>query len=146
MAREHARRAKARRRARADIFYTRARSYQEDALANLRNVAIPGTGVPLSLLARSKPLAYLFFVFAYPFVCAMAAANKARAARLFAVAPQRHASLGALRKRAARAQLEDERREVARPQPVRRERVDDRRDLCELRVPRDALPPSRHRH
>ena len=81
MAREHARRAKARRRARADIFYTRARSYQEDALANLRNVAIPGTGVPLSLLARSKPLAYLFFVFAYPFVCAMAAANKARATR-----------------------------------------------------------------
>ena len=82
--------------------------------------------------------------------------RRRRALRVVAAGPARAGAItvdpgearvrGGDERRAHRAQLDDERREVARPQPVRRERVDDRRDLCELRVPRDALPPSRHRH
>ena len=61
------------------------------------------------------------------------AAGPARAGAI-AVDPGEARVRGGDERRAHRAQLDDERRQVARPEPVRRERVDDRRDLCELRV------------
>jgi hypothetical protein len=39
---------------------------------NLRNVAIPGTGIPLSIIARFKPVAFLFVVFGMPLICVIA--------------------------------------------------------------------------
>eukprot|EP00940_MAST-03C_sp_MAST-3C-sp2_P002396 g2396.t1 len=50
-------------------------TFQDDMVKNLRNVAIPGTGVPLSWLARYKFLCYLFLWLGYPFVAFVAAAN-----------------------------------------------------------------------
>jgi hypothetical protein len=48
-------------------------SYRDDLLDNLRNVAIPGTGIPLSLFVRSKWLALAFVTTATPVVSFMAA-------------------------------------------------------------------------
>ena len=45
-------------------------------LANLRNVAIPGTGVPLSLLVRFKLVAFLFLLIGYPVVALVAGIRK----------------------------------------------------------------------
>jgi len=53
-------------------------SYQLDLLDNLRNVAIPGTGIPLSVLARVWVIAAFFYVFVNPFLCMLAAINDAR--------------------------------------------------------------------
>mmetsp|Transcript_12491 Transcript_12491/g.26780 ORF Transcript_12491/g.26780 Transcript_12491/m.26780 type:complete len:403 (+) Transcript_12491:267-1475(+) len=48
-------------------------TFQDDMKKNLRNVAIPGTGIPLSLFALHKSLALFFLFVLYP-LCALAAA------------------------------------------------------------------------
>jgi hypothetical protein len=66
----------------ASVFYLynkphyRKGSYRDDLIDNLRNVAIPGTGIPLSLVARSKTLGCLFLMTAYPAVSYVAAIHK----------------------------------------------------------------------
>lgn len=52
-------------------------SFQVDLLRNLRNVAVPGTGVPLSLFCHSRVTALLYIVFAMPAVCFLGALNTA---------------------------------------------------------------------
>lgn len=47
-------------------------------LDNLRNVAIPGTGVPLSIFCYSIYTCLFFIVFLNPLICLLAAVNKAR--------------------------------------------------------------------
>ena len=42
-------------------------------MQNLRNVAIPGTGIPLSWVARFRPVAFAFVVAGIPLVCVVAA-------------------------------------------------------------------------
>lgn len=54
----------------------RTGSFQDDMKTNLRNVAIPGTGIPLSLLVSSKLLAFAFLLIGYPMVCAVAGLRK----------------------------------------------------------------------
>ena len=61
-----------------DRPHYRAGTFQEDMLANLRNVALPGTGIPLSLLVRHKILAFLFLLFGYPLVAIVAGLRKGR--------------------------------------------------------------------
>merc|ERR1712093_601660 len=51
----------------------RTGTFQQDMRTNLRNVAIPGTGLPLSWVCLVKPLAYAFLLFGYPLVCLGAA-------------------------------------------------------------------------
>ena len=48
-----------------DKPHYRKGSYRDDLVDNLRNVAIPGTGIPLSLFVRSKILALGFVLIAY---------------------------------------------------------------------------------
>jgi len=63
------------------IFYLwdkphyRKGSYSDDLLDNLRNVAIPGTGIPLSIFARGKILALLLVLLFYPLVSIIAAVH-----------------------------------------------------------------------
>ena len=52
-------------------------TFQDDMIKNLRNVAIPGTGIPLSLLSRSKILCYCFLFVGYPIVALISAINAA---------------------------------------------------------------------
>jgi len=47
----------------------RAPTYQADVLANYSNVAVPGTGIPLSIGARFQVVARLFLIFLYPILC-----------------------------------------------------------------------------
>lgn len=55
----------------------RSPSFQQDMLDNLKNVAVPGTGIPLSWFCGYQSVA-LFFVFMInPLVCFMGAVNKA---------------------------------------------------------------------
>ncbi len=63
-----------------DRPHYRAPTYRHDLLANLRNVAVPGTGVPLSVFCVSKGLAYLFFFALYPLLAFAGALNVARTA------------------------------------------------------------------
>jgi len=51
-------------------------TYRDDLLDNLRNVALPGTGVPLSWMARSRLLAVPFLLTAYPAVSLVAAVHQ----------------------------------------------------------------------
>lgn len=51
----------------------RTGTFQQDMRTNLRNVAIPGTGLPLSWVCLVKPLAYAFLLFGYPLLCLIAA-------------------------------------------------------------------------
>jgi hypothetical protein len=51
-------------------------SYRDDLLDNLRNVAIPGTGIPLSLFAGSRIVAMTFLLTAYPAVSLVSALHK----------------------------------------------------------------------
>lgn len=55
------------------VRHYRAPSFQADILANLKNVAIPGTGVPLSWVCKTKPTALLFLFALYPLACLVAA-------------------------------------------------------------------------
>ncbi len=45
---------------------------------NLRNVAIPGTGIPLSLYCSFKAMTYFFILVVNPALCLMAAINLQR--------------------------------------------------------------------
>lgn len=45
---------------------------------NLRNVAIPGTGIPLSLYCSFKAMTYVFISVVNPALCLMAAINLQR--------------------------------------------------------------------
>lgn len=47
----------------------RAPSYQQDLLDNLRNVAVPGTGIPLSVFCRWRLVALFYVLFVAPLVC-----------------------------------------------------------------------------
>lgn len=51
-------------------------TFQDDMKKNLRNVAIPGTGVPLSLLCYSKLQGYAFLAVGYPVVALVAALHR----------------------------------------------------------------------
>lgn len=61
------------------IFYLwskphyRNSSFGEDMAKNLRNVAIPGSGIPLSFFCLMKGLAFFFVMFLNPIVCLLAA-------------------------------------------------------------------------
>lgn len=59
----------------------RKSSYSLDLVDNLRNVAIPGTGMPLSYLAHFKFVAASFYLFVNPWLCFIAALNDARVKR-----------------------------------------------------------------
>ncbi|CAM9474598.1 unnamed protein product [Ectocarpus sp. 8 AP-2014] len=66
------------------IFYLwskphyRNASFKEDMFKNLRNVAIPGTGIPLSFYCSFKAMVYLFILVVNPAICFMAAINLQR--------------------------------------------------------------------
>jgi hypothetical protein len=69
----------------------RSATFQQDMLDNLRNVAIPGSGIPLSVFCHSYYVCMWFVVFANPFVCFLGAVNKCRrdyAAAAAAAAPR----------------------------------------------------------
>jgi len=51
-------------------------SYRDDLVDNLRNVAIPGTGLPLSWMARSRLFALPFLLTAYPAVSLIASVHQ----------------------------------------------------------------------
>jgi hypothetical protein len=51
-------------------------SYKDDLVDNLRNVAIPGTGIPLSIFVRSRIVALGFLLTAYPAVSLVASLHK----------------------------------------------------------------------
>jgi hypothetical protein len=63
------------------IFYLwdkphyRKASYREDKRDNLRNVAIPGTGCPLSIFTQNKVTALFLLLFLYPIVSLVAAVH-----------------------------------------------------------------------
>lgn len=59
----------------------RAASFCADARANLRNVALPGTGLPLSAFCASRALAALFVTHGLPLACLLEALRR----RLLAV-------------------------------------------------------------
>lgn len=59
-----------------DKPHYRKGSYKTDLVDNLRNVAIPGTGVPLSLFVRSKFIALSFILIQYPAISLAAALHK----------------------------------------------------------------------
>jgi len=48
-------------------------SWGEDSVKNMRNLCIPGTGIPLSWLAMHKDIALVFLWCIYPIVCLVAA-------------------------------------------------------------------------
>jgi hypothetical protein len=48
-------------------------SFYVDLVKNLRNVAIPGTGIPLSIISYSRLILFPFLVFVYPVLCAIGA-------------------------------------------------------------------------
>ena len=58
-----------------DKPHYRSGTFQNDMLKNLRNVAIPGTGIPLSIFARYKFLAYWMILVGYPLTAFLAALN-----------------------------------------------------------------------
>lgn len=59
-----------------DKPHYRKGSYRDDLVDNLRNVAIPGTGIPLSIIARSRILALGFLLTTYPAVSLVASIHK----------------------------------------------------------------------
>jgi len=66
----------------SSVFYLynkphyRKGSYRDDLIDNLRNVAIPGSGLPLSIVARSRILGLLFLLTTYPAASYAAAIHK----------------------------------------------------------------------
>ena len=55
----------------------RSASFQQDMLDNLKNVAIPGTGIPLSYFCGSYLVCLLFVFVGNPAVCLLGAVHKA---------------------------------------------------------------------
>mmetsp|Transcript_44324 Transcript_44324/g.107125 ORF Transcript_44324/g.107125 Transcript_44324/m.107125 type:complete len:445 (-) Transcript_44324:727-2061(-) len=66
----------------ASVFYLynkphyRKGSYRDDLVDNLRNVAIPGTGIPLSLVAHTRTAGLMFLLTAYPTISLVASVHK----------------------------------------------------------------------
>ena len=58
-----------------DVPHYRAEHLQEDLINNFSNVAIPGTGIPISLLCYHKLILWAYFVFVHPFLTIVAAYN-----------------------------------------------------------------------
>jgi len=56
-----------------DKPHYRSGTFQNDMLKNLRNVAVPGTGIPLSIFATSKLLAYWMILVGYPIIAVISA-------------------------------------------------------------------------
>ena len=56
----------------------RSKSFQEDLLKNLSNVAVPGTGVPLNNICYSSYIALLFLVIFVPIISFLGALNNER--------------------------------------------------------------------
>jgi len=56
-----------------DKPHYRSGTFQNDMLKNLRNVAVPGTGMPLSVFASSKLLAYWMILVGYPIISIISA-------------------------------------------------------------------------
>ena len=56
-----------------DLPHYRNGTFQDDMLKNLRDVAIPGTGLPLSLFAYTKVGVYFLIVVLYPIIALVAA-------------------------------------------------------------------------
>ena len=59
-----------------DKDHYRNGDFQEDMIKNLRDVALPGTGIPLSYFAYHKILTYFFLLVLYPTVAWIAAFNR----------------------------------------------------------------------
>lgn len=59
----------------------RSKSFQQDMLDNLKNVAVPGTGVALSWFCYSKVTAMFFVFLLNPLICFLGAINQARHSR-----------------------------------------------------------------
>jgi hypothetical protein len=59
----------------------RSKSFQQDLLDNLKNVAVPGTGIPLSWFCYSKYTAMMMVFLINPFLCFLGAVNQARVLR-----------------------------------------------------------------
>ena len=59
----------------------RSTTFQQDMIDNLKNVAIPGTGVPLSIFCYSWWVCLYFILFVNPLVCLLGAINKSRKIR-----------------------------------------------------------------
>eukprot|EP00981_Chlorochromonas_danica_P001070 scaffold246_cov181-Ochromonas_danica.AAC.4 len=60
----------------------RSSSFQQDMLDNLRNVAVPGTGIPLSVFCQYKIVALIFVYLFNPVLCLLGAIHKARVTTL----------------------------------------------------------------
>lgn len=56
----------------------RSRSFQQDLIDNLKNVALPGTGLPLSFFCTNYYLCLFFITIIYPLVSLVGAVNVAR--------------------------------------------------------------------
>lgn len=61
-----------------DKAHYRNGTFQEDMIKNLRNVAIPGTGIPLSLFCYSRIVCLVCILILYPLVALVAAINVGR--------------------------------------------------------------------
>ena len=55
----------------------RSPSFKIDLIDNLKNVAVPGTGIPLSLFCYNWYVTLLFIVYLNPLLCFMGAIHKA---------------------------------------------------------------------
>jgi hypothetical protein len=58
-----------------DQPHYRSTNFRQDMIDNLSNVAIPGTGIPLSLFSRSYWVSLWYVMFVVPFVCWCGAIN-----------------------------------------------------------------------
>lgn len=56
-----------------DRPHYRTGTHQGDMLKNLRNVAVPGTGIPLHFFVMARPLAYFFMLVVYPILAFISA-------------------------------------------------------------------------
>ena len=56
-----------------NLPHYRAPNYQADLLANLKNVALPGTGIPLSVFCYNYYIALIFIFIGIPFYCFVSA-------------------------------------------------------------------------
>lgn len=54
----------------------RSSDFRQDMIDNLANVAVPGTGVPLSIFSRSYYVTLFYVMFIVPFVCFCGAVNQ----------------------------------------------------------------------
>jgi len=61
----------------------RSNSFQDDLINNLPNVAIPGSGIPLSIFCYNYWLAIIFIVIGNPTICLLGALNKSRKLKRF---------------------------------------------------------------